>query len=140
MAAAATTVTETRMVAHSGPLPAPEVLAGYDRILPGAAERILQMAEKEQNARIALDQAQLEADVEHRAEMARMQKRVHTGSFISDYLGQFFGFVIALCCLVGAGYAGIMQGNWLVAAVFLSLPVAGIIQAVRGMRQKSKPE
>lgn len=138
MAAATTTVAETRVVAHSGPLPSPDVLAGYDRLLPGAAERILQMAEREQNARITLDQTQLEADIEHRAQMTAMQKRVHTGSFISDYLGQFFGFVIALCCLAGAGYSGIIQGNWIVAAVFLSLPAVGMIQAIRGMKSRQK--
>lgn len=32
----------------SGPLPAPDVLRGYDDILPSAAERIIRMAEKEQ--------------------------------------------------------------------------------------------
>ena len=32
----------------SGPLPSPHVLAGYETILPGAADRILSMAEKEQ--------------------------------------------------------------------------------------------
>ncbi|GHT15760.1 hypothetical protein AGMMS4956_16450 [Bacteroidia bacterium] len=31
----------------SGPIPAPDVLAKYDVIIPGAAERILRMAEKE---------------------------------------------------------------------------------------------
>lgn len=33
---------------HVGPLPAPAVLAEYDRICPGAGERILRMAELEQ--------------------------------------------------------------------------------------------
>lgn len=33
----------------SGPLPAPDVLRGYDDILPGAAERIIRMAEKERS-------------------------------------------------------------------------------------------
>jgi hypothetical protein len=32
--------------AWSGPLPPPEILAEYERLLPGAAERILMMAEK----------------------------------------------------------------------------------------------
>lgn len=35
----------------SGPLPAPEDLEKYDRIVPGAAERILKMAEKEMEHR-----------------------------------------------------------------------------------------
>ena len=39
-----------------GPLPHPEILAKYDSILPGAAERILVMAEKEQNHRINSDE------------------------------------------------------------------------------------
>lgn len=33
---------------HSGPLPPPDDLAEYDRVLPGAAERIFQLAEREQ--------------------------------------------------------------------------------------------
>lgn len=36
---------------HSGPLPAPETYAQYNEIHPGAAERILKMAEKEQSHR-----------------------------------------------------------------------------------------
>lgn len=36
---------------HSGPLPAPETYAQYDEVHPGAAERILRMAEKEQDHR-----------------------------------------------------------------------------------------
>lgn len=135
-AAAATTVTHTQVKAHMGPVPAPEVLAGYEEILPGAAERILAMAERQQSSRIALDSKQLQADIDHRDEMARMQKRVHTGSFISDYLGQLFGFVIALACIGCAAYAGIWEDKWVVAGLFLSLPVAGIIQAVRGMKSK----
>ena len=34
----------------SGPVPPPEILAQYDQVLPGAADRILQMAEREQLA------------------------------------------------------------------------------------------
>lgn len=33
---------------HSGPLPPPVLLSGYDQIVPGAAERLIQMAEKDQ--------------------------------------------------------------------------------------------
>lgn len=36
---------------HSGPLPAPETYAQYEAVHPGAAERILRMAEKEQDHR-----------------------------------------------------------------------------------------
>jgi uncharacterized membrane protein len=35
----------------SGPIPHPNILESYNRILPGAAERILSMAEEEQKHR-----------------------------------------------------------------------------------------
>jgi uncharacterized membrane protein len=41
---------------HSGPLPPPSDLAAYETIQPGFAERIMQMAEKEQTKRhVSLD-------------------------------------------------------------------------------------
>ena len=41
----------------SGPLPHPQTLRQYDEVLPGAAERILRMAEKQQDHRIGIDQS-----------------------------------------------------------------------------------
>lgn len=41
----------------SGPLPPPQILGQYDEVLPGAAERILRMAEKQQDHRIGVDQS-----------------------------------------------------------------------------------
>ena len=40
---------------HQGPLPDPETLGGYEQILPGAAERVMQMAEREQGHRHKLE-------------------------------------------------------------------------------------
>ncbi|MFE1574143.1 DUF2335 domain-containing protein [Comamonas odontotermitis] len=140
MAGATSTVTRQVTTAHSGPLPAPETLAGYDQVLPGAAERILCMAEKQQESRIVLEEAQLNADINHRNEMVANQRRVHTGAFISDYIGQALGFLVAAASLGFAAYAGIVKDNWVVAGLFLSLPVVGMIQAVRGMKSKPKDE
>ena len=41
-----------RIISRSGPLPDPEDLAGFERALPGCAERIVRMAEKAQDAAI----------------------------------------------------------------------------------------
>ena len=40
---------------YSGPIPPPEALARYEEIQPGAADRILKMAEKQQEHRMALE-------------------------------------------------------------------------------------
>lgn len=37
-----------QQVMYQGPLPTPEAFAGYDNVLPGAAERILSLAENDQ--------------------------------------------------------------------------------------------
>ena len=39
------------MTSFQGPLPSPDILQGFEYVLPGAAERIMKMAEKEQDAR-----------------------------------------------------------------------------------------
>lgn len=43
-----------------GPLPPPEILKGYESILPGASERILKMAEKQQNHRMHIEETIVE--------------------------------------------------------------------------------
>lgn len=45
-------IAHQRIVSRSGPLPDPEDLAGFERVLPGCAERIVRMAEKAQEAAI----------------------------------------------------------------------------------------
>ena len=42
-----------QMVSYEGPLPPSAEFGRYNEILPGAAERILAMAEREQEARLA---------------------------------------------------------------------------------------
>jgi uncharacterized membrane protein len=64
-----------------GPLPPASEFAGYESALPGAADRILTMAEK------------ASAHV-HESENAMIQ-----GAIKSDARGQYFGFIITLLSL-----------------------------------------
>ena len=45
----------------SGPLPPPKVLEAYDRLVPGAAERIMKMAEQQSEHRRGLEKTVVEA-------------------------------------------------------------------------------
>src|SRR5215208_5666614 len=60
-----------------GPLPPPEILARYNDAVPGAAERLIQMAERNQDHRQKLETEVIPA-------RARSETR-----------GQVFGFIIA---------------------------------------------
>lgn len=50
----------------SGPLPPPKHLSGHERIAPGAAERMIAMAEKRQDNRHEMDQGVLQVEAKDR--------------------------------------------------------------------------
>lgn len=77
---------------YNGPIPPPNMLQQYDDILPGAAERILRMAE-EQSA--------------HRKEL---EKKVIEGDDKRASRGQVFGFIIALV-VITAGFVLMFTGK-----------------------------
>lgn len=61
----------------SGPLPHPEILARYESILPGAADRIITMAEGEAKHVREMDRLTLEA----------VRTHVHTGQYLGFSIG-----------------------------------------------------
>jgi uncharacterized membrane protein len=80
----------------SGPLPHPQVLARYDEVVPGGADRIVKLAENQ---------------VKHRQ---TMQSR-----------GQIFTFVLALVVLIG-GIGLVAHGNSIEGLVPLVAALAGL--------------
>lgn len=76
------TQTQIQHVSFQGPLPPPDALAGYERIQPGLADRIVRMAEEEQRQR-----HQLESEITKR-------------SFDEARRGQNLGFAIGTVAIV----------------------------------------
>jgi uncharacterized membrane protein len=109
----------TNQVTHqqfSGPIPPPSILSGYDSIVPGAAERILRMAEED---------ASHQRNIEHLA---------ITSTKSEVRLGQFFGLIVSLSALALAGFAVLHDQPW-VATLLGGGTLVGIISA---FHQKSK--
>lgn len=75
---------ETQELSYSGPLPPPALLESYDRILPGAAERIFVMAEKQSDHRQALE------------------KTIVNGDAMRANAGLLAGLVVALTVVISA--------------------------------------
>jgi uncharacterized membrane protein len=90
MVAVSTTISKT----HIGPLPTPEDFKNYEAALPGAAERILAMAEREQHRRLEMNTEGL----------AR--------SYSLSVRGQMYGFAIALVGLGAAVWMVIAGHDW----------------------------
>ncbi|QQR78310.1 MAG: DUF2335 domain-containing protein [Candidatus Moraniibacteriota bacterium] len=74
-------VTERRLEMYAGPLPHPDLLKRYREIVPDAPERILRMAEKQN---------------EHRIEI---EKKVISGNIWNERLGLIAGFSVCLYAL-----------------------------------------
>ncbi len=81
-------------VSFSGPLPPPEVLEGYNKILPNAAERILVLAEGEAKHRRGIE----DRVVKHNVCLA--------------HLGQVFGFLLGAIGLLGGVYCVAIGQAW----------------------------
>ncbi|MFZ2490734.1 MAG: DUF2335 domain-containing protein [Thermoanaerobaculia bacterium] len=79
-------VTQIEGVVFRGPLPPPEILARYEQVQPGFANRIFEMAESNQRHRQSLEAQVIPARVKN------------------ERLGQIFGLVIALVVIACAMY------------------------------------
>jgi uncharacterized membrane protein len=123
---------------RSGPLPTPTELAAYDELLPGTADRIISMAEREQAARHNLEESAQRADINHREDLLEAQ-RAHTRAvFVLELIGQIFGVTVALACTAGAIYTAIIGAHPVVSIALVGLPIAAIIKALRASPANSK--
>ncbi len=100
-------VSVVEAASFSGPLPPPSMYGEYDRVLPGTADRILAMAEKEQAHRVSLEGAALHASAQ------------------DSKLGQYFGFGLALLCIGGGIYLAV-QGHTIAAVALIVASATGL--------------
>lgn len=91
-------------VSWSGPLPPPRMLDEYEAVLPGTAERLLAMVEREQAFR-------------HRQHESAARYRTW---------GLFLGWSLG-AALVGGAIAAGMRGDWKVAAALAAGPGVGML-------------
>lgn len=113
-------LTAQTTVHRSGPLPDPITLKEYDDILPGAAERIFLIAEKDQAF--------------HHTLYLRDQSAQHR----TLLLGQIFGFILGVLALAAAVLLSINGLGLAGAAVFIGAVATLISAAVWAKRPPKK--
>ena len=113
---------------YTGPIPPPTALREYDAILPGAAERIMTLAEAEAKHRHTMD-----------VEGARQNDTVIEKSFDERKRGQWFGLIIGSLALVTAIIA-LLNNHPTVAGVIGGTAAVGLVSAflVGRLRRKDK--
>ena len=78
------------VLTHSGPLPPAAEFERYERALPGTAEKIVSMAEKEADCRRRIDERLVDSIIKTRS------------------IGQWTAFVVAMSALVIAGICAVV--------------------------------
>ncbi len=99
----------------TGPLPPPTFVRSYEDTLPGAADRILTITEKQQDHRHSMESARLQNEI-------TLQQR--DLAFVTR--GQWMGFVFGILALFGAVLL-VIVGQSLEGLTAMLLPVATII-------------
>ena len=96
----------------SGVLPRPEDFGKYSEIVPDAPERILRMAEQEQQHRINLESQMVPADV------------------LAGKRGQWLGAAISVLALSLAAIVSILGGPWQVSVALVGVPVLSVARSL----------
>lgn len=98
----------------SGPIPPPNIIEGYEKVLPGSADRILKMAEEQS---------------EHRQEMEKIAVNAESRDSL---LGIVCALILALACLITAAIIVFMVPT-AAGATFAAVLGAGGIGSIIGV-------
>lgn len=116
-AKAMSALTVIRQESFAGPIPPPQVLKGYEDILPGSADRILKMAENQQQHRIDIEKKAISSQADN-------SKR-----------GQVFAFIVfILCTIIGIVFAYLGMKTF--AGVFLTTTMVTLVALFIGEKVK----
>jgi uncharacterized membrane protein len=110
-----------KSIQFSGPLPPPEILVRYNDAVPGGAERIVAMAEKQQEHR-------------HRLESAVVMANCRT-----QQIGQVLGSIVCMTAIIGGVYL-INKGHSITGATAAITAVAGLVSVFIAGRRKQTRE
>ena len=106
-----------------GPLPPPDTLAQYEKILPGIADRIVKMAESEQQAR----HAAISQDAQNKAALVNIAAQESAGALSAQKLGQLIGLGISVFCVLCAFVCVLLNESSVVICAFVAVPTASLI-------------
>ena len=120
--------TTTSISTFRGPIPPPEILARYESVLPGTAERIISMAERQATHRQSLETTAEET-----------VKAVIEGDSRKETLGMWLGAIVAVF-LIACGTFAVYNGyDWAGTTMIVST-ILGIVGAFVSETRKGRLE
>ncbi len=104
----------------SGPLPPPQILSEYERIVPGSAAKIIEMAVSQS---------------EHRKSL---EAKVIGSNVLNSKLGLWFGLIIGLAGISGSVVLGVFGRQWSSGFLGAGTLVSLVSVFVYGSQQRKK--
>ena len=93
---------------HEGAaIPSPAILAEFDQLVPGSAEKIIESYIEEGHHRRRIENSITKANIHAQGQQIDQQKRQVHSINDSDFRGQVMGFLVCALSILGAIYAGI---------------------------------
>jgi len=117
--------------ASPAPLPPPNILEHYERVCPGASDRIIGMAESEAEHRRGIENRAVDADIE------AMRRQ-----FSEARLGQVFAFLISIAFIVAGTYVVVVKGQTAAGLLLSAVGLGSIVTTFiwgRTKKEESKP-
>lgn len=111
-----------RSYGFSGPIPPPEIFAGYDRVLPNGADRVMKMAEREQ---------------EHRH---KMEDTIVGKESFEKRAGLVFAFVLAAIALGVSAYLLIWTDKSVPGLTLFIIQFVGLALAFLGAKNQKRSD
>ncbi len=113
------TAQQTHIVYSTGPLPAPEVLEKYARVMPGLEKQIVAMAQQQ---------------TQHRIEIEKSREK-------QSQRGQLFAFILAILMIASSVLAMYLHYPWIAGTIFTTALVAviGLFLGIRRQKSMEKP-
>lgn len=115
----------------SGPLPRPDILAGFEKVCQGSANRIIVMAEKAQdknNERADAEIRKTDAEIEILKKESQNAEKLLDAQIKQSILALIFCMILVILCLLAGGFFAYIDRLW-TASLFGGGGVASVIWA-----------
>ena len=121
-------ITGISTTTYQGPIPHPDILKGFDALVPGTAKDLIDLAKSESAHRRDLESRALDANIfaqKKQLEIAEYQSKV---VFRTDISGQTLGAITSIFCIAASTYL-VLNGHERAAIILASIPISAIVKS-----------
>ncbi|SJM94995.1 DUF2335 domain-containing protein [Crenothrix polyspora] len=103
-------IAATQTVTHyQGAVPHPDILRGIDQVVPGAAERLIKIAEEESEHRRKIEIMAIDANIYSQQQQLLIESKQSNLVLTSDLIGQIAGLIVCLSSIAAIPTAALIK-------------------------------